>query len=467
MNLTAAPGPRTRRLRGALRRLSSVAAVGLMAMLTLPALARAQSSPQRPNIVVILADDLGYGDLASYGHPSHRTPHLDAMARDGVRATAAYAPSPSCSPTRASLLTGRYAFRVGIRAPLSPRSPQGLRASDVVTLPRVLKDAGYKTMVVGKWHLGDQPGMRPLEHGFDRFVGLLYSHDYKAPFVQTPERLALWDGETRRIEEPDPATLTSTYTEEAVTFIKAQAAAKQPFFLYLAHSMPHVPLAVSPRWRGRTSSAYGDVMAELDDSIGRVRAALAATGVADNTLVIFTSDNGPWNAMPERMFGSPDVKPWDHGTTGPFRGGKAGTYEGGHRVPFIATWSGQLPTGRTMDAPISLVDLLPTVAGRTGTTPRLPSTVDGKDTWPLLTGASAPDGLTSERVLLYDNLGHAEAIRIGPWKLRLAPAPAGATPKPELFHLLNDPSERYDVSAAHPDIVDRLRQRLASENASR
>ena len=424
-----------------------------------------------PNIVVILADDLGYGDLASYGHPTHRTPHLDALARDGVRATAAYAPSPSCSPTRASLLTGRYAFRVGVRAPFAPRSEGGLRARDHVTLPRLLKDAGYQTMVVGKWHLGDQPGMRPLDHAFDRFVGLLYSHDYKDPFVQTPEKLALWDGETRRVEEPDPSTLTATYTAEAIRFIRESADTRRPFFLYLAHSMPHVPLAVSPAWQGRTSSLYGDVMAELDDSVGRLRAALEQAGVAKNTLVIFTSDNGPWNAMPDRMFGRDIVKPWDHGTPGPFRGGKAGTYEGGHRVPFVAAWPGALPAGRIVEAPISVVDLLPTIAARTAAADRVPANVDGIDVWPALTGA-AP---LPERILLYDNLGKAEAIRRGPWKLRVtgggaagsANQPATAPERVELFHLLHDPSERYDRAAAEPALVRELRGRLDAENARR
>ena len=419
----------------------------------------APASSSRPNVVVILADDLGYGDLASYGHPTHRTPHLDALARDGVRATTAYAPSPSCSPTRASLLTGRYAFRVGVQAPFSPRSPEGLRAKDHVTLPQVLRERGYATMVVGKWHLGDQPGMRPLDHAFDRFVGMLYSHDYKDPFVQTPETLALWDGETRRVAEPDPATLTATYTREATRFIRESAAAKRPFFLYLAHSMPHVPLAVSPEWQGRTASLYGDVMAELDDSVGQVRRALADAGVARDTIVVFTSDNGPWNAMPDRMFGRDIVKPWDHGTPGPFRGGKAGTYEGGHRVPFIAAWPGTLPAGRVSDAPISIVDLLPTLATRAGAAARVPSAVDGIDVWPELTGT----GALPERVLLYDNIGEAEAIRRGPWKLRVSRT--GGVEKVELFHLLHDPSERHDRAAAEPALVTQLRTRLAAENA--
>lgn len=427
----------------------------------------------RPNIVVILADDMGYGDLASYGHPTHRTPNLDAMAREGLRATSAYAPSPSCSPTRASLLTGRYAFRVGVRAPFAPLSEGGLRARDHVTLPQVLKGAGYRTMIVGKWHLGDRPGMRPLDHGFDRFVGLLYSHDYKDPFVKTPEKLALWDGETRRVEEPDPATLTGTYTKEAVAFIRESAQARQPFFLYFAHAMPHVPLAASAKWKGTTQSLYGDVLAELDDSVGQVREALAAAGVANDTVVVFTSDNGPWNAMPDRMFGRDIVKRWDHGTTGPFRGGKGGTYEGGHRVPFIATWPGTIPAGRSSDAPISLVDLLPTLAGRARVADKVPATVDGLDIWPALTGEMRS---LDERMLLYDNQGKAEAIRVGPWKLRVSVQPGGSriegeaaepTERVQLFHLLGDPSERYDQSATHPEVVARLRARLDAENARR
>ncbi|AMY07409.1 Arylsulfatase [Luteitalea pratensis] len=448
-------------------------ALGLLAGLAATAMLRAHAGGAQataastlPNIVVVLADDLGYGDLASYGHPLHRTPHLDAMAREGMRATSAYAPSPSCSPTRASLLTGRYAFRVGIRAPLSPRSSEGLRARDHVTLPQVLHSAGYRTMLVGKWHLGDQPGMRPMDHGFDRFVGLLYSHDYKAPFVETPEKLALWNGEQRRVEEPDPATLTATYTQEAVSFIKESASARRPFFLYLAHSMPHVPLAVSPKWRGTTSSPYGDVMAELDDSIGQVRAALAAAGVAGNTLVIFTSDNGPWNAMPDRMFGRDIVKPWDHGTTGPFRGGKAGTYEGGHRVPLIAVWPGTIRPGQVTEAPISIVDFFPTLAGRAHLADKVPANVDGLDVWPALSGATANP---PERMLLYDNLGKAEAIRVGPWKLRESTTGQGEArqEKVELFDLLRDPSERYDQAGVQPEEVARLRARLDAENARR
>jgi arylsulfatase A-like enzyme len=285
--------------------------------------------------------------------------------------------------------------------------------------------------------------------------------------VQTEERLALWDGEQRRIDDPDPATLTGTYTREAMAFIKENAAAGRPFFLYLAHSMPHVPLAASPRWKGVTPTAYGDVMAELDDSVGQVRAALSSAGVAETTIVVFTSDNGPWNAMPDRMFGRDSVKRWDHGSPGPFRGGKAGTYEGGHRVPFLAVWPGQVAAGQVSDEPLSLVDLLPTLAARAGAADRVPADVDGRDVWPLISRG----GRLGERPLLYDNLGKAEAIRVGPWKLRVTAAVNATGPsapeRVELFDLVQDPSERYDLASTHPDVVSRLRWLLEKENGWR
>lgn len=421
--------------------------------------AGAQPDADRPNVIVILADDLGYGDLSSYGHPTVRTPHLDAMAREGFRATSAYAPSPSCSPTRASLMTGKYAHRVGILSPLSPRSELGLRADAHVTLPQVLRSRGYRTMLVGKWHLGDQPGTRPLDHAFDRFVGMLYSHDYKDPFVQTPEVLSLWEGERRVADDPDASTLTARYTQEALAFIEASAEAKQPFFLYFAHAMPHVPLAASERFRGASGAGlYGDVLAEIDDSVGQLRRALAERGLDRNTLVIFTSDNGPWNAMPPRMFGRDIVKPWDHGSTGPFRGGKGGTYEGGHRVPFIAAWPGRIQAGRVSAVPISIVDLLPTVAALAGASSEVPADVDGADIWSVVSGGAEA---MAERPLLYDQNGRIEAVRLGAWKLRVTRRPAEQV---ELFHLERDPEERHEVAAQNAEVVERLRRFISEAN---
>lgn len=432
----------------------------LVAAVAVGAMTPQRTDIPRPNVIVVLADDLGYGDLSSYGHPTIRTPHLDAMAREGFRSGSAYAPSPSCSPTRASLMTGKYAHRVGILSPLSPRSERGLKADAYTTLPQVLRAQGYRTMLVGKWHLGDQPGTRPLDHAFDRFVGMLYSHDYKDPFVQTPEVLSLWDGERRVADDPDASTLTSRYTQEALGFIRASAEAKQPFFLYFAHAMPHVPLAVPERWKGASGAGlYGDVVAEIDDSVGQLRRALAEHGLDRNTLIVFTSDNGPWNAMPDRMFGRDIVKPWDHGTTGPFRGGKAGTYEGGHRVPFIAAWPGRIAPGQLSSVPISIVDLLPTIAGLAGASKDVPADVDGTNIWPVVSGAAKT---MAERPLLYDNTGRVEAVRLGAWKLRVTRPKAEEPEQVELFHLVDDPGERYNQADAHPDIVARLRPHLSS-----
>lgn len=421
---------------------------------------RAQPAAERPNVIVVLVDDMGYGDLAAYGHPSVRTPHLDAMAREGFKAGAAYASSPSCSPTRAALMTGKYAHRVGIPSPLGPGSQLGLRASEHVTLPHLLRRQGYATMLVGKWHLGDRPGTRPLDHAFDRFVGMLYSHDYKDPWVKTDEVLSIWDGERRIDDDADPATLTKRYTDEALRFVWHSVQAKRPFFLYLAHPMPHVPLAVSQRFGDiDRPGLYNAVVEELDHSMGELRRALAELGVERNTIVVFTSDNGPWNAMPDRMFGRDIVKPWDHGLTGPFRGGKAGTYEGGHRVPFLAVWPGRIHPGRSSDVPISTIDLLPTLAGLAGAADGVPADVDGTDIWPLVSGAA---DTMPERPLRYDNLGKIEAVRLGPWKLRVTRPRADAAVQVELFHLVNDPGERYNRAAQQPEIVGRLRPRLSS-----
>lgn len=438
------------------------AALAMSVIATVGAMQGGGQGAVRPNVIIILADDLGYGDLGVYGHPTTRTPHFDAMAREGFMSGVAYASSPSCSPTRAALMTGKYAHRVGIRAPLSPRSTTGLRADAHVTLPGLLRAQGYRTMLVGKWHLGDQPGMRPLDHAFDKFVGMLYSHDYRDPWVKTDEVLSLWDGERRVEDFPDPATLTSRYTREAIDFIRASSKGESPFFLYLAHALPHVPLAVSERFRGASGTGlYADVIAELDDSVGQVRAALRELGLERDTLIVFTSDNGPWNAMPPRMFGRDIVQPWDHGLTGPFRGGKAGTYEGGHRVPFLAVWPGRIPAGVQSDVPISTVDLLPTIAALAGARDDVPGDVDGADIWGVISGVSAS---MAERPLLYDNQGGIEAVRLGPWKLRVTRPKADAPEQVELFHLLRDPEERHQVAEQHPEVVAKLRVLLDEAN---
>ena len=278
-----------------------------------------------PNIVIIFADDLGYGDLSSYGHPTIKTPRLDRMAEEGVRLTSFYVASPACSPSRYALLTGRYPVRSDIIWALGPDEERGIAASEY-TLAEALKERGYRTAAVGKWHLGARPGFFPTEHGFDSYFGLLYSNDMMPPWVMTERPLQLWR-DTVPVEHPvDQSTLTERYTEQAVSFIRDSGDA--PFFLYLAHSMPHVPLHTSERFRGRSAGGlYGDVVETIDWSAGRILDVLEEEGLADQTLVIFTSDNGPWNEMPDRMFSEGKIQPWDAGSAGPLRGSKATTWE--------------------------------------------------------------------------------------------------------------------------------------------
>ena len=265
----------------------------------------------QPNIVIIFADDLGYGDLGVYGHPLIRTPRLDRLAAEGLKLTSFYASAPVCSASRYSLLTGRYAIRAGINGALMPESTNGLGAGET-TIADVLKTAGYRTGMVGKWHLGNRPGFFPTEHGFDSYFGLLYSNDMVRPWVQTDVPLRLYRGTRELPGEVDNATLTERYTEEALAFIRENKS--RPFFLYLAHSMPHVPLGVSPRFAGRSANGrYGDVVETIDWSTGRVLDALRDAGVERDTLVIFTSDNGPWMDMPPRMLVEPRIVRTDAG----------------------------------------------------------------------------------------------------------------------------------------------------------
>lgn len=273
----------------------------LLISLAVLAIGSCYSDPERPpNIVIIFADDLGWGDLGVYGHPTIRTPRIDGLAAQGTRLTTFYVASPTCSPSRAALLTGRYPIRTGVNAAFGPDQKIGLPPNEF-TLAEALKTAGYGTALIGKWHLGTEPGMRPLDQGFDRYFGLLYSNDMIRPWVQTGHPLELYRDGASMAHPVDQSTLTDRYTEEAVAFIRASR--DRPFFLYLAHSMPHVPLAVPDRFRGQSAAGlYGDVIESLDWSTGRVLDTLRDEGLNDDTIVIFTSDNGPWVDMPPRMF---------------------------------------------------------------------------------------------------------------------------------------------------------------------
>jgi len=426
-----------------------LAATGLSAAQT----PTAPQSPRPPNIVIIFADDLGYGDLGVYGHPLIRTPRLDRLASEGLRLTSFYASAPVCSASRYSLLTGRYAIRAGINGALMPESTNGLGA-DETTIADILKSAGYRTGMVGKWHLGNRPGFFPTEHGFDSYFGLLYSNDMVRPWVQTDVPMRLYRGTQALPGEVDNAALTERYTEEAVTFIGENR--NRPFFLYLAHSMPHVPLGVSPRFAGRSANGrYGDVVEAIDWSTGRVLDALRDAGVERETLVIFTSDNGPWMDMPPRMLVDPRIVRTDAGSAGPLRGSKGTTREGGVRVPFLARWPGHIQAGAVGTDLATTMDILPTLAGIVGAPLPAGRALDGVDIRAFLEGR-APSPV---EWYVYNYGGRVEGVRDRRWKLHLT-FPEKGEPVAALYDLSLDPSERWDVAADHADIVVRLRDRM-------
>ncbi len=336
--------------------------------------AAAAAAPARPpNVIVIYADDLGYGDLACYGSRLS-TPNLNRMAAEGARFTQFYSANPVCSPSRAALLTGRYPTRAGVPRVLFPSDTTGLPDSEV-TLAQALKPRGYRTMCVGKWHLGHLPQYLPTSRGFDEYFGIPYSNDMKPrPLLHNTEVVEA---------EATLETLTPRYTEQAVRFIERSKDA--PFFLYMPHTYPHIPLAASPRFRGKSPSGlYGDVIAELDWSVGEVLAALKRNGLDNHTLVMFSSDNGPW------FQGSP----------GRLRGRKGSTYEGGVREPFLARFPGRIPPGRVVHEVASTMDIFPTVVKLCGAV-LPPNPLDGIDIWPLLTGRSQM--LEREVLLYFDN----------------------------------------------------------------
>lgn len=402
-----------------------------------------RSAEPPPNVVFILCDDLGYGDLGCYGSRI-RTPNLDGMAAEGVRFTNFCSADPVCSPSRAALLTGRYPTRVGVPRVLFPQDTGGLNL-DETTLADTLKSAGYRTMCIGKWHLGRPAEYLPTSRGFDSYFGIPYSND------MTP-RVLMRD--TTVIEQTaDLETLTQRYTEEAKRFIEASKGGR--FFLYMPHTFPHIPLAASPRFRGKSAEGlYGDAVEEVDWSVGEVLATLRSNGLERNTLVMFSSDNGPWY----------------QGSPGKLRGRKNTTYEGGVREPFLARWPGVLPADRTSNALASMLDIFPTVTRLCGG--KLPSKpLDGIDIWPLLNAEK--DSIERPPLLYFDNWD-LQCARWMNWKLHIArhntaaytPAPAIGRhsyllPTPELYNLAADPDESYDVAAENPQIVAQIQAKIA------
>ncbi len=398
---------------------------------------------KKPNIILIYADDLGYGDLGCYGSRI-RTPNLDRLAREGMRFTQFLSANPVCSPSRAALLTGRYPTRVGVPRVLFPYDKEGMPDGEM-TIAQMLKPEGYKTMCVGKWHLGHNEKFLPTNRGFDEYYGIPYSND------MTP-RLLLHSvpGKVETVEEQATLeTLTPRYTEQAVRFIESSK--DSPFFLYMPHTYPHIPLAASAKFRGKSSQGiYGDVVEELDASVGALMATLKKLKLDGDTMIVFSSDNGPWYL----------------GSSGELRGRKGSTYEGGVRVPMIARMPGRVAAGKTSNALSSTMDLLPTFAKLTGA--KLPGKpLDGIDLWPVLSGKQT---LIEREALLYFDGWHAQCIRKGNYKLHVArynsqvysPAPAGGRvnlplANPELYDLSIDPAESYDIAPEKPEIVKELR----------
>lgn len=435
-----------------------------------------------PNVVLIYADDLGYGDLSCYGATAHKTPRLDQLAAEGIRFTKVFAPTPYCAPSRCSLLTGRYPFRSGMvfnPAPDSGFNAEGLPAEEL-TIAELLKPKGYATKCIGKWHLGHTEQFLPRTQGFDEYYGILYSNDMRPVQILENDEVAVYP--------VNQTTITRDYTNRAIGFIERNR--EKPFFLYLPHAMPHKPLAASEEFYTHETPGdlYSDVIRELDYECGRLFDAIKRLGLEENTLVIFASDNGPW-------FG---------GNTAGLRGMKASSFDGGLQVPFIARWPGRIPAGRTCNEIAGVIDVLPTVCKAAGVAVPDDRTIDGRDLWPLMT----EDGSKTPHEALFSMSGpNLATIRSGQWKLHvLQPAPGppyrdpeaakewvdprgpdgvtlmaqfeqsnpsyypglreGDAPKPMmLFDLANDPGEQRDVAAQNPEVVTRLKDLFDKMNA--
>jgi arylsulfatase A-like enzyme len=453
------------------RNLSFTLLLSLFAACSSPS--EAPTDPQRPNVVLIFADDLGYGDLSCYGHPTIQTPRLDRLASEGIKLTSFYTAAAVCTPSRAGLLTGRYPLRVGLPGNLGPDSEGGLNQEER-TLAEGLRGNGYRTAAFGKWHLGAVPGYLPTDRGFDEYFGILYSNDMMPPWVKTQRPLHLYRNDQPTAEQPvEQATLTQRYTDEAIRFLSADS--DKPFFLYLPYAMPHLPLSASAAFRGQSAGGlYGDVIEEIDANVGRLLDALESAGLADNTLVVFTSDNGPWRNLPDRMINSEPVEAWHGGSTGPLSGAKATSMEGGARVPALIRWPGKIPAGRLSAELATTLDLHATILDQTAT-PLPVKPLDGQSLWPLLTGT----GPSPVEYYYYFTGRRLDGVRDTNWKLRIAP-PADDWSSPEhmtgkepvqltLYNLKNDPFEQFDLATEFPEKVVRLRgvmERMAASTGA-
>jgi arylsulfatase A len=415
-----------------------------------------------PNVVILFCDDLGYADIGPFGAKDYRTPHLDRMAAEGRKFSRFYVSSAVCSASRAALLTGCMHSRVGIHGAFGPGAKQGLNPEET-TIAELLKAQGYATGIFGKWHLGRPEPLLPLQQGFDEYFGLPYSGDMWPKHPETPRAyppLPLMEGNAVLRTLDDQSDLTVRITERAVNFIERNK--ERPFFLYLPHPQPHVPLYCSDRFRGKSGAGlYGDVIQELDWSAGEILAALKKHGLDERTLVVFTSDNGPWLSYGEHS-----------GSAGPLREGKGTSWDGGIRVPCLMRWPGRIPPGTECRELCGTFDLLPTIAAFTGA--KVPDRkLDGRDISRLLTGG--PEARTPHEAVFIRYAGNElQAVLTPQWKLLLPhdyrtlgdqPKARGGIPekyrqvkleKPALYNLAADIGEQHDASASHPEIVERL-----------
>ena len=425
----------------------------------------ARADEKKPNIVIIFTDDQGYADVGVFGAKGFTTPNLDLMAAEGRRFTDFHVAQPVCSASRTALLTGCYPNRIGIHGALGPGSKTGIGAGEM-TLAELVKQRGYATAIYGKWHLGDRAPFLPTRHGFDEYLGIPYSNDMwphhpqAKPGAYPPLPLYRNDQpEKVGLTGEDQEQLTTQYAEAAVKFIEKNKA--QPFLLYVAPNMPHVPLYVSAKFKGKSERGlYGDVIMEIDWAVGEILAALKKNGVDENTLVIFTSDNGPWLSYGNHG-----------GSAGALREGKGTTFEGGHREAFIARWPGRIPAGTVCAEPAMTIDIFPTVARLVGA--QLPEhKIDGLDIWTLLAGEPGAKN-PHEAYYFYYLQNELQAVRSGNWKLffpHSARSMVGQEPGKDgipglykqlpvarwLYDLRRDVGETTDVAAQHPEIVAKL-----------
>jgi arylsulfatase A len=410
-----------------------------------------------PNVVIMYCDDLGYSDIGPFGAQGFETPNLDRLAHEGRRFTSFYSAQAVCSASRAALLTGCYPNRIGILGALNPKDRHGISDREM-TIGNLLKSRGYATAIIGKWHLGHHPQFLPTRHGFDEYFGLPYSNDMGSPdathrFPNVP----LIEGEKTIENGPDQSQLTTRYTERAVDFIDRKH--DLPFFLYVAQTMPHVPLYVSEKFKGKSAQGmFGDVVMEIDWSVGQILDALDRYQLADRTLVIFTSDNGPW-----LIYGN------HGGSARPLREGKMTSFDGGVREPCVMRWPGHIPADTVCDEPVMTIDLLPTIAHLAGADVPGDRVIDGRDIWPLMAGEA---GAKSPHEALYYYWGEGlQAVRAGRWKLHFPHAyshvsESGHDGKPgkvvpervelALYDLETDRGETTNVAADHPDVVAQL-----------